>query len=128
MTENFIEVDGEYKSETGNWRCISIIDGVAWCCRAAYPHIAYGFRLDGLPVGVNPRVRLLPPAPKIAMADANLWDDIDNGWSVSICHQSYGTNGTLYTHEEAKVALFVPNGIGGELFETIDDLKAMVWK
>ena len=111
MTKNFVEVGETYKSEQGNlWKCIAIDDGVAWCYML--PNCpAHRFRLDGSGVDLT-GTKLLPSGSRIVKNDANLYSLDDNAWRVSDHHDPSDTNGTLYTHEEAKVAIFVPDGIG----------------
>ena len=111
MTKNFVEVGETYKSEQGNvWKCIGIDDGVAWCYML--PNCsAHRFRLNGSGVDLT-KTKLLPPGPRIVKNDANLYSFEDNAWRVWDYHDPNDTNGTLYTHEDAKVAIFVPDGIG----------------
>ena len=66
---------------------------------------------------MGPEYRLLPPDPKIAKNDANLYPDGNGGWAITFCHDVTDTNGTLYTHEETKVAFFVPEEIAEDLFD-----------
>ena len=110
MTKNFIEVGETYQSVCrASFECIHVDEAFAWCKNKHSP--AYVFYLDGTPFAVGPEYRLLPPGPKIAKNDANLYPDSNGGWAITFCHDVTDTNGTLYTHEDTKVALFVPEKI-----------------
>ena len=110
MTKNFIEVGQTYQSVCrASFECIHVDEDFAWCKNKHGP--AYVFYLDGTPFAVGPEYRLLPPGPKIAKNDANLYPDSNGGWAITFCHDVTDTNGTLYTHEDTKVALFVPEKI-----------------
>lgn len=111
MTWNFVEIGGTYESEKAGttWKCIGINDGVAWCYMLPDAP-AHRFMLDGSGVDLK-KTKLLPPGPRIAKHDANLHDNVHGEWTVSNCHDLRDTNGTLYTHEDAEVAIFVPEGI-----------------
>jgi hypothetical protein len=128
MIMNFIQVGGTYKSKNGyDWECIGVKGDRAWLVlNGDYDRVAYVCKLDGTAIshaGVE-AYELLPPKPEIAQNDANLWYSTLNGWALLDLHETSGTNGTLYTHSKAKVALFVPLNINGEtLAEAFGELQ-----
>ena len=115
MTKNFIEVGETYQSVCrASFECIHVDEAFAWCKNKHGP--AYVFYLDGTPFAVGPEYRLLPPGPRIAKNDTKLWQNIN----LEFCVSGYGgdgTSGQLYTHEDAKVAIFVPEQIDKGLFD-----------
>jgi len=103
MTKNFIEVGETYQSVCrARFECIHVDEAFAWCKNKHGP--AYVFYLDGTPFAVCPEYRLLPPGPRISKNDTSLHDDV---------------SGTLYTHEDAKVALFVPEKISKDYLRDV---------
>ena len=128
MTKKFIELGGTYESKNGvKWECIFVKRDRAWLMSSENQNFpAYVFKLDGTPIsyaGVE-AYELLPPKPKIDKNDANLWYKTDGRWGVLSRHDEKDINGTMYTHPEAKVALFVPLNIDGEtLAEAIGALQ-----
>jgi len=111
MTKNFIEQHETYKDSEGEyWTCVAVSLDTAWCVLLdGDPNRACAFHLDGTPrSGLSKACTLLPPGPKIAKTDANLYPHGTGGWAIACRHDVTDVNGTLYTHEDTRVALFVP--------------------
>lgn len=130
MTKNFIEVGGIYKSNAGwDWECICIKGDHAWLVLDNNINMsAYAFNLDGTPVKHQDMDghRILPPKPKIAQNDANLYNN-GGDWALMDYWSDEGINGKLYTHPEDGVAIFVPLNIDGEtLAEAIGALQGEI--
>ena len=120
MTKNFIEQHETYKDSEGEyWTCVAVSLDTAWCVLLdGDPNRACAFHLDGTPrSGLSKACTLLPPGPKIAKTDANLYPYGDKGWAIACCHDVKDNNGTLHTHEDANVAIFVPEQIDKGLFD-----------
>jgi len=121
MTKNFIEQYETYKNGKGDyWTCVAVSLDTAWCVLVGNPNRAFAFHLDGTPRGgLSKAYTLLPPGPKIAKTDANLYTHGDGGWAITFCHDVTDTNGTLHTHEDANVALFVPEKISKDYLRDV---------
>jgi len=121
MTKNFIEQHETYKDSEGEyWTCVAVSLDTAWCVLLdGDPNRACAFHLDGTPRGGLSKVcTLLPPGPKIAKNDTKLWQNIN----FEFCASGYGgdgTSGQLYTHEDASVALFVPERISKDYLRDV---------
>ena len=114
MTKNFIEQYETYKNGKGDyWTCVAVSLDTAWCVLLdGDPNRACAFHLDGTPrAGLPKACTLLPPSPRITKTDANLYPHGDGGWAIAFYHDVTDVNGTLYTHEDANVAIFVPEKI-----------------
>ena len=115
MTKNFIEVGETYQSVCrASFECIHVDEDFAWCKNKHSP--AYVFYLDGTPFAMGPEYRLLPPGPRISKTDANLHPYGDGEYFVV---RNREPSGTFYTHEDAKVALFVPKKISKDYLRDV---------
>ena len=122
MTKNFIEQHETYKdSEGGYWTCVAVSLDRAWCVSVGGdPNRAFAFHLDGTPwLDFLKAYTLLPPGPKIAKTDASLRPYGDGGYFVLKGHYPEDPRGTFYTHEDAKVALFVPENISKDYLRDV---------
>jgi len=119
MTKNFIEQHETYKDSVGDhWTCVAVSLDTAWCVSfGGDPNRAFAFHLDGTPyLGLSKACTLLPPGPRIAKNDRSLCADGSGEYFVARVHHPGDPSGTLYTHEDTNVALFVPEQIDKGLF------------
>ena len=122
MTKNFIEQHETYKDSEGEyWTCVAVSLDTAWCVLLdGDPNRACAFHLDGTPrSGLSKVCTLLPPGPRIAKNDRSLCADGSGEYFVARVHHPGDPSGTLHTHEDANVALFVPEKISKDYLRDV---------